>query len=365
MKTHKFMFERITDIKNITEAIHRASKNKKKRKEVQKVLNNVDFYANEIQRILINKTFKHAKPKTRIIKEGSKQKERVITKINFFPEQIIHWALILQLSPIIEKSAYTYSCGSMPKKGVHSGKKVISKWVEKDVKHTKYVAKADIRKFYPSVKRGVIKNHLRTIVKDPQTLWLIDEIINSSENGLPIGYLTSQWFSNSLLQGLDYFIKQNLKVKYYVRYLDDIVMFGNNKKELHRCLQEIKKYLFQYNLQLKHNYQVFRFDKRFLDFMGFKFYRNRTTLRKSLMLRISRKVQSIYKKGYITFNDSASVISYLGWVKHSSTYGFFTNYIEKYLSISKLKNIIRMYSADLIGRYQKVKLSFYKKVLVV
>ncbi len=365
MKTHKHIFEKVVALDNIEKAIYRASQNKRKRKEVQKVLENVSFYAKEIQKMLMNKTFKHCTPKKRIIKEGANQKERVITKINFYPEQIIHWALILQISPFIQKSAYTHSCGSMPTKGVHSGKKVVCKWITKDKKHTKYIAKADIKKFYPSVSPLVIKTHLKTFIKDPHVLWLIDEIIDSHKEGLPIGYLTSQWFGNSLLKDLDYFIKQKLQVKYYIRYLDDIVLFGNNKKELHKCLREIKTFLERYNLVLKSNYQVFRLDKRPLDFMGFKFYRDKTVLRKSIMLRISRRVLFICKKGYITFNDGASIISYLGWIKHSNTYHFFRNYIEKYLSISKIKDIIRLYSKGLIDKLSKLRLSFYEKVLVI
>lgn len=341
MKTHKYIFEKVATIENITLAIWKASENKRNRKEVIKVLEDIDYHAQEIYEMLWSKKYKPCKVVESVIKEGSKQKKRVVTRINFFPDQIIHWAAILQIGPIISNRSYEYSCGSMPGKGVHKGKKYIERWVVKDRKNTKYVAKADISKFYPSVQHHIIKKELRTIIKDPKMLWLLDSIIDSYRNGLPIGYLTSQWFANFLLQKLDYMIKQDLKIKHYVRYMDDIVMFGSNKKKLRKALLEIMNFLYDINLKLKPNYQIFKLDARALDFMGFRFFRHKVILRKSLMYRITRKAAKIKKKSNITNKDASSMISYMGWVKHSQTYKVYNNWIKAKVKIKDLKQIIR------------------------
>ena len=115
---------------------------------------------------------------------------------------------------------------------------------------------------------------------------LLYKIIDTTETGLPIGFYTSQWFSNFYLMDFDHFVKEKLKARHYIRYMDDIVILSSNKKKLHKMKEEIINYLDQeLNLKLKNNYQVFRFDYvknkkhygRDIDFMGFRFFRNKTT----------------------------------------------------------------------------------------
>ncbi len=124
------------------------------------------------------------------------------------------------------------------------------------------------------------------------------------------GNYTSQWLANYYLQDLDHFIKEQLKVKYYIRYMDDMVLFHRNKRELHRIKKYIEIYLKKEKLQLKDNWQLFKVDSRPLDFLGFKFYRGYTTLRRGNFLRIKRRVKKIIKKGYIRTTDAQAIISY-------------------------------------------------------
>lgn len=124
------------------------------------------------------------------------------------------------------------------------------------------------------------------------------------------GNFTSQWFANFYLQNLDHYIKEQLKVKYYVRYMDDMVLFGRNKKELHRVKDQIEQFLKKEKLQIKENWQLWKTDSRPLDFMGFRFYRGYTTLRRSVFLRLKRRIKKIYKKGKISKTDAGAVMSY-------------------------------------------------------
>lgn len=341
MKRYGFIYERICDIENIKAAIYNASKRKRKRPSVAKILKNVDYYAEEIRQMLVNKTYTPAPYREFTIKDGATQKERVIYCPVFYPDQIIHWALMLQIEPYIMKSMYNYTCGSIPGRGAHYGKRYLRRVLDNDRKNTKYCLKLDIRKFYPSINNEKLKEAFSRKFKDKNTLWLINAIIDSHSQGVPIGNYTSQWFANFFLQELDNLIKQELKVKYYIRYMDDMVLLGRNKKELHKARRIIAEYLASLGLTLKENYQVFRVDKRDIDFLGFRFYRHKTTLRKRNALRIRRRVKKAYKKKKITYKDAAAIISYLGWIKHSDSHYYFITYIKPYINIKKLKEVIR------------------------
>lgn len=89
--------------------------------------------------------------------------------------------------------------------------------------------KLDIKKYYPSIDKEILKNKFRRLFKDNDLLWLLDTVVDS-ENDIPIGFYTSQWFANFFLTDLDHYIKEILKVKYYIRYADDMILLGNNKK---------------------------------------------------------------------------------------------------------------------------------------
>lgn len=124
------------------------------------------------------------------------------------------------------------------------------------------------------------------------------------------GNFTSQWFANFNLQDLDHYIKETLKVTYYIRYMDDMVLFHRNKKELHKMKDEIEIFLQREGLKLKENWQLFKVNSRPIDFLGYRFYRGYTTLRRSNFLRIRRRLKNIRKKQNLCVKDAAAVISY-------------------------------------------------------
>lgn len=340
MKTIKKIYDRICSIENVLDAIKKASAGKRSRAEVIRVLADAPKHAEEIVSMLANQTYVPCKYTEKTIKEGASAKERKIAKIAFFPDQIIHWAIILQLQPALLKSSYKYSCGCMPGRGVHYGKSIIEKWLQRDRKHTKYIAKLDIRKFYPSISHSVMQAAFRRITSDKRLLAVLDAIIDSYSPGLPIGYLTSQWFGNLLLQQLDYLIKQRLKIKYYIRYMDDMVLFGSSKKKLHAAVKFIADYLNSIGLELKRNWQVFPVEARALDFMGFRFYREKTVLRKSLLYRITRTAAKIKRSEPASPRLAASMLSYMGWIRRSQSHGVYKSRIAPVVSISGMKRIV-------------------------
>lgn len=124
--------------------------------------------------------------------------------------------------------------------------------------------------------------------------------------------------------------------------MDDMVLFGRNKKELHKCKIQIEEFLHnKEHLKLKENWQLFKTDSRPLDFLGYRFYRGYTTLRKSNFLRIKRRIKKIYKKNKITVKDAAATLSYYGWLKYCDSYNFNQKYVKPYVDLNKCKGVIK------------------------
>ena len=330
MKSYNHLFEKIIDSENIRKAIRQSSKRKRDRKVVQQVLQNEDHYIKVIQDILTNDKFTIRKHTPKIIDDGFQHKQRKIIQPDYKYEQIIQHALMQVLIPIFERGMYTYSCGSIPNRGNSYGKKYIEKIIKKDKINTQYVLKIDIKKFFENIDHEILKKKLERIIHDKKVLKVLYTIIDSYDDGLPLGYYTSQWFANFYLQELDCFIKQNLRVKYYIRYMDDMVLFASNKEELYYAKEAIESFVnLKLNLELKSNYQIFKLAKnkndsgRCLNFMGYKFYIDKTILRKNIMLKTTRKISKILKKNKCTWYDATQLMSYYGWIKNTNSYKLF------------------------------------------
>lgn len=148
---------------------------------------------------------------------------------------------------------------------------------------------------------------------------------------------------------------------HYMRYIDDMVIFGSNKKVLHQTRQAISDYLEnELGLSLKDNWQIFRFsygnDKgRDLDFMGFRFFRNRTILRKTIMYKATRKARKLSRKERPTIHDARQMLSYLGWIDCTDTYKMYRKWIKPYISFKQLKRKISQHDRHDDRRvYQKL-----------
>ena len=339
MKRVGYIYDKICDIENIKTAIMKSSLGKRDQNRVRNIIENIDLYASKIQKLLITKDYRASPYVIKTIYDGASKKERTIYKPKYFPDQIIHWALMLQIEPIIMRGMYEYSCGSIPGRGTSFGQKTLRRWLDNDYKGTKYCLKMDIAKFYPSIDNEMLKTMFHNKIKDTNCLWLIDAIIDSNQ-GLPIGNYTSQWFSNFYLQVLDYWIKEYMGIKYYIRYVDDLVLLSGNKKKLHKARKAIDFYLNAIGLEVKDNWQVFKVNSRAIDFLGFRFFREKTILRKRNALRIRRRWAKIAKKKTLYFKDACAIVSYWGWIKRSDSYGFYNKYVKPIISVGLAKKVV-------------------------
>lgn len=297
----------------------------------------------------------------KIIYDGVRRKQREIL-VPSMREQVIHHMIINVLKPIFTKPMYYHSYGSIPGRGAtkgsklktHGGKEAIEKFIRKYPKDCKYCLKMDIHKFFDSVPHQLLKDKLTRIIHDERFLKILHTVVdaNGKTVGMPIGFYTSQWFANFYLTDMDHYIKEQLRAKAYFRYMDDMVIFGPNKRELHRIRREIEKYLNErLGLEMNPKWQVFLFHYvrkdgreigRFLDFMGFRFYRNRTTLRRTLMLRATRKALKLGKKKCKSVYDCRQMLSYKGWITPTDTYGMYRKRIKPFVSFRYLRQRVRM-----------------------
>lgn len=305
MKRYNNLYNKVIDINNLILADKKARKGKLKQCGVRIYDKNYGENLKSLHNMLLNKTYRTSEYTTFKIFEP---KERVIFRLPYFPDRITHHAIMNIIEPIFMSSftADTYSC--IKGRGIHKASYNLRKAL-KDVDNTQYCLKLDIRKFYPSVNHDILKTLLRRKIKDKDLLWLLDEIIESTD-GLPIGNYLSQTFANFYLSGFDHWIKEVKKVKYVFRYADDIILLSSNKEDLHQLLGDIRSYLNDnLKLTIKDNYQIFPVKARGIDFVGYKHFHYRLTLlRKSIKKNFARMVaKRINKK---------SLASYYGWVKH-------------------------------------------------
>lgn len=312
MKRTGYLFEKIVSKDNIILAIHNATKNKKsKRGIIKDAAENPERYADKIREKLISGNYYFAPPILKTRREHKKIRHIKVPK--FYPDQIIHWALMQVIEPIINRGMDRYCCGSVKNRGTLAAKRAIEHFIKKD-KRIKYVMKADIHHFFESVDIEVLKQKFRRIIKDKKVLKLIDEILDNGGSGLPIGYYTSQAFSNFYLQRFDHETKEDLRIKHYARYADDIVFLDANKRKLHKAKIAFDKSLGKENLKLKHDWQIWKFGSRPIDFVGYRFYGKYTVLRKKMFYSLTRAVRKIKRFG-VRLRQVMRFLSYMGWAK--------------------------------------------------
>ena len=345
MKRVGYLYEKIISVDNLNDALDKACRQKKRKYFVRKILENRDYYIKKLHDELAAETYRLHPNIKKTICERSSQKQRDLTIPKFYPDQIIQWAVCLQLTPIIMKGMYHYNCGSIPRRGGVYGKKYID-WILKNDGKVKYVMKLDVRKFFQSVSVAKVKELFRRKIKDKKALRLIDAILDNGGEGLPIGYYTSQWFSNFYLEWMDHYIKEVLGIRHYIRYVDDMVLMDTSKRKLHKARLQIAAYLRDghYNCTIKDNWQLWRIYSRPLDYLGYRFYREKTLLRKRIFYAFNRKVREVKKKGYCTVRCARALASGMGWLKRipGGRHYYFTK-IKPIISKGEIARIISIY----------------------
>lgn len=263
MKTYKHLFSQITSFENLYLAAQKAAKGKREKFSVMDFFLRLEENLFQLQAELLSGEYRPGAYRAFFIYDP---KPRMISAAPFY-DRVVHHALMNVIGPLFERSLIFDTYANRLGKGTH---KAIRRF-QQFLRRYRYVLKCDIRKYFPSIDREILKALIRKRIRDPQVLWLIDAIIDCGNEqvcvldyfpgddlftpierrkGLPIGNLTSQNFANYYLSPLDHFIKEVLQCVAYLRYVDDFVLFSNDKNQLWYWLHEIEKFLVDYRLRL-------------------------------------------------------------------------------------------------------------------
>lgn len=288
--------------------------------------------------------------------DASARKWRTVSEPVQWPDQYVHHALIQVLEPVMMRGMDHYCCGSIKKRGPLHAKNAIERWMVKDPKGTRYEFSGDIRHFYDSLTYDVVMARMKELIKDYRTLDLAHRVI---KDGIMIGAYTSQWFANTVLQPMDMMIRQSGLCTHYVRYMDNITVFGSNKRKLRKLKAQIESWLSEHDLTLKGDWQVFptvRADNgigRKPDAVGYKYGRGYTLPRKYNYFRIKRAVNRIRRKERqgrkISIRTANSIISRLGQLKHCNNCNLYRNIFRGEKVVRKLKIIIRKEQKEVLS----------------
>lgn len=222
-----------------------------------------------------------------------------------------------------------YQCASLVNKGQIFGKRAIETWIRTNPSKCKWVFKADVKKFYPSVNHNLIKRYLRRDIKNIDVLYLLYKLIDTYEEGLCIGSYLSQYLANYFLSYPYHYVsemlyterrgkRQNL-VHHVLFYMDDILLLGSSKKNVKMASKKLEEYLNKnMQLSLKPSHQLFPLDSRPIDMMGYKIYTYKTTIRKRIFDRANKVFLKVMRNKYeLTLEDAHKVVAYNGYLKHS------------------------------------------------
>lgn len=263
-------------------------------------------------------------------------KERIIMALPFY-DRVIQHMIVNLIEPIFESRFIYHSYACRKGKGSHRASKQLTRWLYNlEVVQGKsvYVLKADIHHYFQSINHEVLKNEIRTYIKDKDLLVILDRIIDHNGIfpdgvGIPVGNLTSQLFANVYLHCLDMFVKHELHAEYYMRYMDDFIIISENLEQLKQWQNEIEIFLRE-KLKLELNPKTtIVYAKNGVDFVGYRHWNSVKKVRKDAMRRLKRLMKN-FKDGMITeeYFDK-SFVSRIGSMKHADTYNLVQEFTNK------------------------------------
>ena len=339
------LFERITSFRNLLLASRKARKGKRGQGNVGRFEVGLEKELLLLQEELVARTYTPGAYKEFYIYEP---KKRMISAAPY-RDRVVHHALCNVIAPIFERTFIYDTYANRRGKGTH---KAIDRY-QQFCRRTRYVLKCDIKKYFPSVDHEILKVLVRKSISCPQTLELIDKIIDASNKqeevieyfpednlftplarrcGLPIGNLTSQFLATVYLNPLDHFVKERLHCRRYVRYVDDFVLFSDDSKELWLWKHEMEQFLEQLRLRMhERKSRVYRVTDG-IEFLGHRIFPEFRLLKKKNIARFRRrlhKMGELYAKGKLTAQDvSCRVQSWVAHARHSNTHRLRASILE-------------------------------------
>lgn len=314
MKRAKNLWDQITAPDNIALAHKQARSGKSFYAEVKMVDANPYYYLDIIRSALVAKTFSTSPYDVEDRFDG--RKVRTIHKLPYFPDRIVQHALINVIGPILVRGFIRDTFQSISGRGTSDAAKRIKTLVQADAS-PKYAMKMDVKKYYPSVDNDILKTEVRRKIKCQDTLWLIDDIIDSIR-GLPIGNYTSQHFGNLYLSRFDWWMKQHVRPVGYFRYCDDFVVLDTSVERLLDIKQQSEDRLQQLGLTIKPSWSISDITRDGVDFVGYVFRPTSTRLRRTLANGLKAACRRLTRSRTLPDNALSRLMAYKGWVTRAN-----------------------------------------------
>jgi RNA-directed DNA polymerase len=299
MKRTGNLFPQILDRDNLRLAAYKAAKGKRDRRETQRFLHNLDRRLAEMARQLRAGTFPLGRYHQFVIHDP---KERIITA-PCFAERVLHHAIMNICEPVFERwlIADTYACRA------GKGRVLAVQRARQFAGRSGYFLKLDIRKYFDSLPHAGLLDRLQRRFKDRALLTLFEGILTTFRGaqgrGVPIGSLTSQHFANFYLGWFDRFIKEKLRIRGYVRYMDDMALWDNDPATLKRALSASEAFITEeLGLEFKPTPYLNR-TTHGMDFLGCRVFRRHVVLTRRSRIRFRRRLltlEDLYRQGDIT-----------------------------------------------------------------
>lgn len=319
-------FEHLT-FENLLNAHNRCCRSKKKSYERLRFELDLETNIANLLQKLKDGTYNCGKYREFILYES---KKRVIKSLPYVDRVVHQWYIEEFIKPyIVPRFIHdTYAC--IEDRGTHKAVDTVQRYMRIMKRNCGeyYIMKMDISKYFYSIDKDILYGIMQKIIKDKYLLWLTRIFIydNDDKKGIPIGNYTSQYYANIYLNELDHFVKDKLKCRFYVRYMDDFILLVKDKETARKNFKVIQDFLHEH-LQLELNNKSRYFPNyKGLDFCGFKIYETHKLLRRKCKVRIRRKVKKwnkMYLENKLDLHQTLLCYnSYLAHSSHCSSYNF-------------------------------------------
>jgi RNA-directed DNA polymerase len=341
MKRYSNLYPSICDFGGLYQSYLKARKGKRYRNEVLRYTYNLGENLIELQDELNDGSYKVSPYRKFYVYEP---KKRLIMALPF-KDRVAQWSIYRTINPLLDKRYISHSYACRVGYGIHRAVKQLRYWLRYLQRRygVIYVLKADMTKYFYRIVHDVAVNILDSIFEEYVLIMLLEKIIRCEHTkfglpldvdgfegemidgvGMPIGNLTSQMIANLYLNELDQYMKHTLHVKYYMRYMDDVLILHHDKKYLWHIKNLMEEFL-DYKLKMKlNNKTCVRTHSQGVEWVGYRVWPTHIKVRKSTARRMKARLkylQGLYAIGEASWDEvSASVQSYLGILKHCNSY---------------------------------------------
>lgn len=333
------LYEKFLAEENCVLAERNMAKNKPDNRMAKHIGAHAEKYGKALHEMLMQEAWVPSPSRETDIRDNYKGKTRHL-EIPVLLDQSVQYAWLNVATPYIERRNYFYNCGSIPGAGQHRAVEGLKRWLGKK-KPPKYGFSTDIRHFYETCPHAAVMAGLRRIFKDERFLRIAATILSSMGKngvGLAIGHPTSHWFANVALMQLDHALAARFPDVKFTRYMDDVRAVSNNRCHLWKALRFLQEGVEKLGMKIKSDWQLFPIRKRSIPFLSYRFSPECTVLVKRLMFRIARKMKRA--AGRLNAHTAASVLSYMGILKHCNSYNFREKRVYPYVNIKTCKEVI-------------------------